>query len=117
MVQLFCICVKGCKKYDYITTCANVNAMQDFNACRDGVPLEKESVLVLLLVRKNPHGGGYEIIARHRRKEAALWAGLTGFDFDRREREIEVRRNVVTDKDLTRDGKWKYNWTERKQQE
>ena len=21
------------KKYDYITTCANVNAMQDFNAC------------------------------------------------------------------------------------
>lgn len=30
------------------------------------VPHEKESVLVLLLVRKNPHGGGYEIIARHR---------------------------------------------------
>ena len=84
---------------------------------RDCVPLEKESVLVLLLVRKNPHGGGYEIIARHRRKEAALWAGLTGFDFDRREREMAGRRNVATDKDLTRDGKWKYNWIERKQQE
>ena len=25
--------LKGVKKYDYITTCANVNAMQDFNAC------------------------------------------------------------------------------------
>ena len=85
------------------------------DAGRDGVPLEKESVLVLLLVRKNPHGGGYEIIVRHRRKEAALWAGLTGFDFDRRERETAGRRrNVATDKDLTRDGKWKYNWTERK---
>ena len=87
------------------------------DAGRNCVPLEKESVLVLLLVRKNPHGGGYEIIARHRRKEAALWAGLTGFDFDRREREMAGRRNVGTDKDLTRDGKWKYNWTERKQQE
>lgn len=48
---------------------------------------------------------------------AALWAGLAGFDFDRRERETAGRRNVVTDRDLTRDGKWKYNWTERKQQE
>ena len=84
------------------------------DAGRNCVPHEKESVLVLLLVRKNPHGGGYEIIARHRRKEAALWAGLTGFGFDRRERETAGRRNVVTDKDLTRDGKWKYNWTERK---
>ena len=81
------------------------------------MPHEKESVLVLFLVRKSPHGGRYEIIARHRRKEAALWAGLTGFGFDRRERETAGRRNVVTDKDLTRDGKWKYNWTERKQQE
>ena len=40
-----------------------------------------------------------------------------GFDFDRREREMAGIRNIVTDKDLTRDGKWKYNWTERKQQE
>ena len=48
---------------------------------------------------------------------AALWAGLAGFDFDRREREMAGRRIIVTDKDLTRDGKWKYNWTERKQQE
>ena len=39
------------------------------------MPLEKESVLVLLLVRKNPHGGGYEIISGHRRKYACQLAG------------------------------------------
>lgn len=38
--------------------------------------IEKEGVLVPLLVRKNPHGDSYEIIAGHRRKEAAHWAGL-----------------------------------------
>ena len=38
--------------------------------------IEKEGVLVPLLVRKNPYGDGYEIIAGHRRKEAAHWAGL-----------------------------------------
>lgn len=38
--------------------------------------IEKEGVLVPLLVRKNPYGDGYEIIAEHRRKEAAHWAGL-----------------------------------------
>ena len=69
---------------------------------------------VLIQTVDSEKGGRYEIIARHRRKEAALWAGLTGFDFDRRERETVGRRNVVTDKDLTRDGKRKYNWTERK---
>ena len=37
---------------------------------------EQEGILVPLLVRKNPYGDGYEIIAGHRRKEAALWAGL-----------------------------------------
>ena len=38
--------------------------------------IEQEGILVPLLVRKNPYGDGYEIIAGHRRKEAALWAGL-----------------------------------------
>ena len=38
--------------------------------------IEKEGVLVPLLVRENPHGDGYEIIAGHRRKETAHWAGL-----------------------------------------
>lgn len=38
--------------------------------------MKKEGVIVPLLVRKNPYGDGYEIIAGHRRKEAALWAGF-----------------------------------------
>ena len=37
--------------------------------------IEKEGVLVQLLVRTNPYGDGYEIISGHRRKEAAIWAG------------------------------------------
>lgn len=37
--------------------------------------IEKEGVLVPLLVRTNPYGDGYEVISGHRRKEAAKWAG------------------------------------------
>ena len=37
--------------------------------------IEKEGVLVPLLVRTNPYGDGYEVISGHRRKEAAVWAG------------------------------------------
>ena len=37
--------------------------------------IEKEGVLVPLLVRKNPHGNGYEIIAGHRRKRGSERAG------------------------------------------
>ena len=39
--------------------------------------IEDEGVLVPLLIRPNPDGEGYEVIAGHRRKAAALWAGLT----------------------------------------
>jgi ParB family chromosome partitioning protein len=39
--------------------------------------ISEEGILIPLIVRSNPHGDGYEIIAGHRRKEAALWAGLT----------------------------------------
>ena len=38
--------------------------------------IQQEGILVPLLVRKNPGGEGFEIIAGHRRKEAALWAGI-----------------------------------------
>ena len=38
--------------------------------------IEKEGVLVPLLARPNPAGGGYELIAGHRRKAAGKWAGL-----------------------------------------
>ena len=39
--------------------------------------IEKEGVLVPLLVRTNPYGDGYEVVSGHRRKEAAIWAGET----------------------------------------
>ena len=38
--------------------------------------IEKEGVLVPLIVRPNPYGSGYEILAGHRRKVASQWAGL-----------------------------------------
>lgn len=38
--------------------------------------IQQEGILVPLLIRKNPDGEGFEIIAGHRRKEAALWAGI-----------------------------------------
>ena len=38
--------------------------------------IEDKGVLVPLLVRSNPYGDGYEIIAGHRRKAACMWAGI-----------------------------------------
>lgn len=38
--------------------------------------IEDKGVLVPLIVRSNPHGEGYEIIAGHRRKAACTWAGI-----------------------------------------
>ena len=38
--------------------------------------MEKEGVLVPLIIRYSPDGDGYEIIAGHRRKAAAIWAGI-----------------------------------------
>ena len=39
--------------------------------------IEDKGVLVPLIVRVNPYGEGYEIIAGHRRKAACKWAGLS----------------------------------------
>ena len=39
--------------------------------------IEKEGVIVPALVRPNPYGSGYEVIAGHRRMAAGKWAGLT----------------------------------------
>lgn len=39
--------------------------------------IEDKGVLVPLIVRANPYGDGYEIIAGHRRKAACNWAGLS----------------------------------------
>lgn len=38
--------------------------------------IEDKGVLVPLIVRSNPYGEGYEIIAGHRRKAACTWAGI-----------------------------------------
>ncbi len=38
--------------------------------------MEKEGVLVPLIIRDSPDGDGYEIVAGHRRKAAAIWAGM-----------------------------------------
>ena len=38
--------------------------------------IEEKGILVPLLVRPNPKGSGYEIIAGHRRKVASEWAGI-----------------------------------------
>lgn len=38
--------------------------------------IEDKGVLVPLIVRQNPYGDGYEIIAGHRRKSACEWAGI-----------------------------------------
>ncbi len=49
------------------------NDMQLFELMRS---IEDKGVLVPLIVRSNPYGEGYEIIAGHRRKAACTWAGI-----------------------------------------
>ena len=53
------------------------HVQQDMELCALMKSIEDEGVIVPLLVRPNPDGEGYEVIAGHRRKAAALWAGLT----------------------------------------
>ena len=50
------------------------NDMELFELMRS---IEKEGVIVPVLVRPNPYGSGYEVIAGHRRMAAGKWAGLT----------------------------------------
>ena len=49
------------------------NDMELFELMRS---IEKEGVIVPALVRPNPYGSGYEVIAGHRRMAAGKWAGL-----------------------------------------
>ena len=56
-----------------------------------------------LLVRKNPYGDGYEIIAGHRRKEAALWAGLVNAPVMIRELNNEQAIIAMVDSNLQRE--------------
>lgn len=52
------------------------HVQQDMELCALMKSIEDEGVIVPLLVRPNPDGEGYEVIAGHRRKAAAQWAGL-----------------------------------------
>lgn len=65
--------------------------------------IEKEGVLVPLLVRKNPHGDGYEIIAGHRRREAAQWAGLAEVPVIIRELDDDQSVIAMVDSNLQRE--------------
>lgn len=65
--------------------------------------IEQEGILVPLLVRKNPYGDGYEIIAGHRRKEAALWAGLENAPVMIRELNNEQAIIAMVDSNLQRE--------------
>ena len=65
--------------------------------------IEKEGVLVPLLVRKNPHGNDYEIISGHRRKEAARWAGLTEVPAIIRELDDDQSVIAMVDSNLQRE--------------
>lgn len=65
--------------------------------------IEKEGVLVPILVRKNPYGDGYEIIAGHRRKEAALWAGFMEVPVIIRELDDDQSVIAMVDSNLQRE--------------
>lgn len=65
--------------------------------------VEKEGVLVPLLVRTNPYGDGYEVISGHRRKEAALWAGETEVPVVIRELDDDQAVVAMVDSNLHRE--------------
>lgn len=65
--------------------------------------IEKEGVLVPLLVRTNPYGEGYEVISGHRRKEAALWAGETEVPVVIRELDDDQAVVAMVDSNLHRE--------------
>lgn len=65
--------------------------------------IEKEGVLVPLLVRINPYGDGYEVISGHRRKEAAIWAGETKVPVVIRELDDDQAVVAMVDSNLHRE--------------
>lgn len=65
--------------------------------------IEKEGVLVPLLVRTNPYGDGFEVISGHRRKEAALWAGKTEVPVVIRELDDDQAVVAMVDSNLHRE--------------
>ena len=104
------------EKGDFIETIRNVeiNQLHDFKnhpfkvevnteLCELMKSIEKEGVLVPLLVRTNPYGDGYEIISGHRRKEAAVWAGETKVPVVIRELDDDQAVVAMVDSNLHRE--------------
>ena len=104
------------EKGDFMETIRNVaiNRLHDFRnhpfkvevnteLCELMKSIEKEGVLVPLLVRTNPYGDGYEVISGHRRKEAAIWAGETRVPVVIRELDDDQAVVAMVDSNLHRE--------------
>ena len=104
------------EKGDIMETIRNVdvNRLHDFKnhpfkvemnteLCELMRSIEKEGVLVSLLVRTNPYGDGYEVISGHRRKEAAIWAGETKVPVVVRELDDDQAVVAMVDSNLHRE--------------
>ena len=104
------------EKGDFMKTIRNVeiNQLHDFKnhpfkvevnteLCELMKSIEKEGVIVPLLVRTNPYGDGYEIISGHRRKEAAIWAGETKIPVVIRELDDDQAVVAMVDSNLHRE--------------
>ena len=104
------------EKGDFMETIRNVeiNQLHDFKnhpfkvdvnteLCELMKSVEKEGVLVPLLVRTNPYGDGYEVISGHRRKEAAIWAGETKVPVVIRELDDDQAVVAMVDSNLHRE--------------
>ena len=104
------------EKGDIMETIRNVdvNRLHDFKnhpfkvemnteLCELMRSIEKEGVLVPLLVRTNPYGDGYEVISGHRRKEAAIWAGETKVPVVIRELDDDQSVVAMVDSNLHRE--------------
>ena len=104
------------EKSDFMETIRNVeiNQLHDFKnhpfkvevnteLCELMKSIEKEGVIVPLLVRTNPYGDRYEIISGHRRKEAAIWAGETKIPVVIRELDDDQAVVAMVDSNLHRE--------------
>lgn len=104
------------EKGDIMETIRNVdvNRLHDFKnhpfkvemnteLCELMRSIEKEGVLVPLLVRTNQYGDGYEVISGHRRKAAAIWAGETKIPVVIRELDDDQAVVAMVDSNLHRE--------------
>ncbi len=87
--------------YDFTGHPFKVELNQELFELRQSI--EREGVLVPLIVRNHPKGNGYEILSGHRRKEAAKWAGLTEIPAVIRNLDDDQSVLVMVDSNLQRE--------------